>query len=86
MKKITARATLSVMTDNYADHILSAIGQVDTKNVAVQTDALGTTFTGEQDAVFSAVYALFHAANDGKTHLNMHIQLSANSPTKTTNL
>lgn len=49
---VGANFTLSPMSDQFVDIILGAVGQVDLSNVWAQTTHVGTTYRGEQEAVF----------------------------------
>ena len=72
--------TLSPMSDQFVDIILGAVGQVDLSNVWAQTTHVGTTYRGEQEAVFDALAACtLHAYQEG-THMSLHAMISQGCP------
>ena len=80
-KDITGcRFTLSVMSDDYADKILTALKKTDTTHVHSQTDILSTTYRGHMTNVINAVRDLFVNVNDEKTHITLEATLSKGCP------
>ena len=74
------RFSLSVMSDNYIDIILSALAKVDTGNVWKMTDKLSTVYRGRQVHVEDAVKACFvHAFRPG-VHMTMEATFSRGCP------
>ena len=74
------RFSLSVMSDNYANLILNAIKEVDTKNVWSSTDALSTIYRGKRVHVVDCVKNVFTKVNDGKTHITLEATFSKGCP------
>ena len=74
------RFSLSVMSDDYANRILDAIGRVDTRKVWSGTDALSTIYRGKRVQVLDAVGACLAHVNDGRTHVTMEATFSRGCP------
>lgn len=74
------RFSLSVMSDNYANLILNAIKDVDTKNVWSNTDALSTVYRGRRVHIIDNVKNIFVKVNDGKTHITLEATFSKGCP------
>jgi len=74
------RFSLSVMCGDYADKILKAVGQVDTRKVWSGTDALSTIYRGERVHVVDAARGFFVYANDRETHMIMEATFSKGCP------
>ena len=74
------RFSLSVMSDDYANIILNAIGCVDTQRIWSGTDALSTVYRGERSRVVDAVKSCFVHVNDGRTHITMEATFSKGCP------
>ena len=80
-KAITGcRFSLSVMSDDYVNIILNAIGRVDTQRIWRATDALSTVYRGRRAQVVDAVKSCFVHANDGRTHITMEATFSKGCP------
>jgi len=74
------RFSLAVMSDQYVDKILGALGRVDTSHVWSATDLLSTTYRGHQTNVINTVKDLFVEVNDGETHITLEATLSKGCP------
>jgi len=70
------RFSLSVMCDDYAAHILGALGQVNLDHVQSRTDALSTTYRGARIHVLDALQSAFGQVNDEETHITMEATFS----------
>ena len=82
--KITGcRFSLSVMSNDYANVILNAIGRVNTQKVWSATDALSTVYRGKRVHVVDAIKACFVHVNDGHTHITMEATFSKGCPMDT---
>ncbi|MCD2137832.1 Ykof family thiamine-binding protein [Salinicoccus halitifaciens] len=69
-----AQFNLSVMSDDFAEVILSALDAVDAKKVWMKTDDVATAATGSIADVFDVVKAIY--LNASKTGL--HVEMSGN--------
>lgn len=71
---------LSVMSDDFADIILSALNEVDTSKIWNDTDDVSTCVRGKKHHVFDVVKAIYlHAAKTGK-HVEMSGTFSIGCP------
>jgi|SRR5690625_4575318 len=58
--------TISPMSDQFVDIILSALKEVDTSKVSMETDDVSTTVRGKVEHIFDVTKAIFlHAATTG---------------------
>ncbi|KKK34563.1 thiamine-binding protein [Salinicoccus sediminis] len=67
-----AQFTLFPMSGNFADIILGALDETDTKNVEIETDNVSTEIRGSIDNIFDVMQSIFlHGAGTGE-----HVALS----------
>lgn len=75
-----ASFTLYPMSDDFVDIILSALKDVDTSKVWMETDDVTTTVRGKMNHVFDVTTAMFlHAASTGK-HVGFQATYSLGCP------
>jgi len=72
--------SLSVMSDNYVDLILSSLKNVDTTKVWSATDLLSTTYRGKRIHVVDTLKGVFTTINDEKTHITLEATFSKGCP------
>ena len=80
-KDITGcRFSLSPMTDDFVDIILSSVSKVDTSKIWSRTDRLSTIYRGKRCHVIDALKACFVYSYRKDVHSTMEITLSKGCP------
>lgn len=74
------RFSLSPMSDNFKEIILSAIEEVDTSKVWSKTDATSTVYRGKESAVFDALKAVYVQAYREDVHMNLQMTITKGCP------
>lgn len=74
------RLSLYPMTDRYADIIINAVKQVDTRHVWAETDLFSTLYRGEQTHVIDCVRAAFVHAYQADVHMTSELTFSKGCP------
>ncbi|RSD26140.1 YkoF family thiamine/hydroxymethylpyrimidine-binding protein [Mesobacillus subterraneus] len=75
-----ARFSLYPMSDRFVDIILSALKEVDTKKVWMETDDVSTCVRGRSEHVFDVVKAIFLTSAAGGEHVVLNATFSNGCP------
>ncbi len=77
---VGARFTLSVMSDDYVEIILSALSQVPTEGLVIQTDAISTYVAGDEQKIANYLCGVITAVAKTGKHLSVSILWSMGCP------